>query len=187
MGRSIGVAALALMTLTAAAPAPEAGKPPIYRIVRPRTVIYSLLIVAVGALMLYTLMTRSLLDVNVLHDRNPVLVRLSDGSIRNGYTVRLLNKRGLARVVAVDISGLKGATLHVVGADRQAMEKTLHSLKKESGITIEPGEMSRCSVSSRRLASRFMRALSMKPARVRGSRARKMFSATVRFPTVESS
>jgi polyferredoxin len=29
----------------------------------------------------------------VLHERNPLFVRLSDGSIRNAYTVRLLNKR----------------------------------------------------------------------------------------------
>ena len=46
--------------------------------------------------MLVTPLTCSLLDVNVLvlHDRNPVAVKLSDGSIRNGYTVRLM-KRGL--------------------------------------------------------------------------------------------
>jgi len=61
----------------------EAGKPPIYRVVRPRTIVYSSIIAVVGAIMLYTLVTRSLLDVNVLHDRNPVAVKLSDGSIRN--------------------------------------------------------------------------------------------------------
>ena len=99
----------------------QAGKPPIYRIVRPRTVIYSVLIVMVGAIMLYTLATRSLLDVNVLHDRNPVAVRLSDGSIRNGYTIRLLNKRGFDCVVAIEISGPKNATLHVVGADSDSV------------------------------------------------------------------
>ena len=48
-----------------------AGKPPIYRIVRPRTVVYAVMIAVVGAIMLYALLTRSLLDVNVLHDRNP--------------------------------------------------------------------------------------------------------------------
>jgi ABC-2 type transport system ATP-binding protein len=35
-----------------------------------------------------------------------------------------------------------GATLHVVGADKAAMEKTLGSLKKERDLTIEPGETS---------------------------------------------
>src|SRR5258708_23056594 len=55
--------------------------------------------------MLYTLLTRSLLDVNVLHDRNPVAVKLSDGSIRNAYTVHLLNKRGFDRIIAIDVDG----------------------------------------------------------------------------------
>ena len=32
-------------------------------------------------------------DICVLHDRNPLFVTLRDGSIRNAYTVRLLNKR----------------------------------------------------------------------------------------------
>ena len=95
----------------------QEGKPPVYRIVRPRTIVYSAIIAIVGAIMLYTLLTRSLLDVNVLHDRNPVAVRLSDGSIRNAYTVRLLNKRGFDRVVTVDIEGPKNATVHIVGVD----------------------------------------------------------------------
>jgi cytochrome c oxidase accessory protein FixG len=95
----------------------QEGKPPITRIVRPRTIIYNLVIAIVGGIMLYTLATRSLLDVNVLHDRNPVAVRLSDGSIRNAYTVRLLNKSGFDRVVAIDVDGPANTTLHVVGAD----------------------------------------------------------------------
>ena len=62
-------------------------------------------------------LTRSLLDVNVLHDRNPVAVKLSDGSIRNGYTLRFLNKRGFDRVIAIDIDGPANAQIHVVGVD----------------------------------------------------------------------
>ncbi len=67
--------------------------------------------------MLYALLTRSLLDINVLHDRNPVAIKLSDGSIRNAYTVRLLNKRGFDRIIVVDVDGVSGAVAHVVGAD----------------------------------------------------------------------
>jgi len=95
----------------------QAGKTPIYRVVRPRTIIYSAMIAAVGGIMIYTLATRSMLDVNVLHDRNPVAVKLSDGSIRNAYTVRLLNKSASDRVVAIDINGPVNATVHVVGVD----------------------------------------------------------------------
>ncbi len=63
------------------------------------------LITVVCAVMLYALMSRTLLNVNVLHDRNPIAVRLSDGSTRNGYTLRFLNKRGFDRVIAIDVDG----------------------------------------------------------------------------------
>jgi cytochrome c oxidase accessory protein FixG len=95
----------------------QQGQPPIYRVVRPRTVSYCLVIAIVGGIMLYALATRSLLDANVLHDRNPVAVKLSDGSIRNAYTMRLLNKSGFGRVVAIDVDGPSNATLNVVGVD----------------------------------------------------------------------
>jgi cytochrome c oxidase accessory protein FixG len=95
----------------------QQGKPPIYRLVRARTVAYAVIIALVGGFMVYTLATRSLLDVNVLHDRNPIAVKLSDGSIRNAYTVRVLNKHGFDRVIAIDIEGPANAMVHVVGAD----------------------------------------------------------------------
>src|SRR5262249_36841932 len=97
--------------------------PEIYRLVRPRTVIYCSMIAVVGAIMLYTLLTRTLLDVNVLHDRNPVAVKLADGSIRNAYTMRLLNKRGFDRVIAIDVDGPIDAKVHVVGVDSVTQDR----------------------------------------------------------------
>jgi polyferredoxin len=82
--------------------------------------------------MLYTLLTRSLLDLNVLHDRNPVAVRLSDGSIRNGYTLRFLNKRGFDRVIAVDIDGPADAQIHIVGADSVTPDRPMIVLGRDS-------------------------------------------------------
>ncbi len=110
----------------------QAGKPPIYRIVRPRTIVYSAMIAGVGAIMLYAMLTRSLLDVNVLHDRNPLAVRLSDGSIRNAYTVRFLNKRAFDRVVAIDIDGPNNATVHVVGSDSVTPDRPMIVLGRDT-------------------------------------------------------
>jgi polyferredoxin len=90
------------------------------------------MIVAVGAIMLYALLTRSLLDINVLHDRNPVAVKLSDGSIRNAYTVRLLNKRGFDRVIAIDIDGPKNATVHVVGTDSVTPDRPMIVIARDT-------------------------------------------------------
>jgi cytochrome c oxidase accessory protein FixG len=93
------------------------GKPEIYRFVRPRTLIYVGVIALVGCIMLYALLTRSYIGINVLHDRNPLFVSLSDGSVRNAYTVRFLNKRPDTRSVMLDVEGLEHAQLHVVGLD----------------------------------------------------------------------
>jgi cytochrome c oxidase accessory protein FixG len=89
--------------------------PEIYRIVRPRTVLYAALIVVVGLVMLTALATRKDVGVSVIHDRNPVFVRLSDGSLRNGFAIRLLNKELETRAFAIGVEGLPGAEIEVVG------------------------------------------------------------------------
>jgi len=92
------------------------GKTPVYRVIRPRTLIYAAAIAIVGTIMLYTLATRATMDVNVLHERNPLFVQLSDGGVRNDYTVRILNK-GAQRSFALEVSGLPGATIRVAGVE----------------------------------------------------------------------
>jgi len=94
-----------------------AGQKPIYRLIRARTVIYLAIIAIAGLLMLYTLATRSALALNVLHDRNPLSVALSDGSVRNAYTIHFLNKLNELRTVALEIDGLPDSVVHVVGSD----------------------------------------------------------------------
>jgi polyferredoxin len=92
------------------------GEAPVLRVVRPRTILYAALIAGVGATMLHGLATRSFTGLSVLHDRNPIFVQLSDGSIRNGYTLRLLNKRPVDRVFTLAVDGLPDARVEVVGA-----------------------------------------------------------------------
>ncbi len=95
------------------------GQPATSRFVRPRTLLYSVLIVAVGALMVWTLATRAPTSINVIHDRNPEYVLLTTGGVRNAYTLRILNKHNDARRFAVSVEGLTGASLEVVGAARE--------------------------------------------------------------------
>jgi len=86
---------------------------------RPRVVLYSALIAVVGGIMLTALMLRPNLDVSVLHDRNPLYVKLSDGSIRNSYTIKLLNKAYQPRDFTVGVKGLPGAELTIVGYEKE--------------------------------------------------------------------
>ncbi|MFE1602750.1 cytochrome c oxidase accessory protein CcoG [Methylobacterium sp. ID0610] len=92
------------------------GEAPVIRIVRARTVLYALLVAAVGGTMLYGLATRSFTGLSVLHDRNPLFVTLADGSIRNGLTLRIVNKRPVARHFALSAEGVPGLRIEVVGA-----------------------------------------------------------------------
>ena len=89
----------------------------IRKIFRPRTFIYLGAWSAIGLALLYSLLTRERLELNVLHDRNPQFVTLSDGSIRNGYTVKLLNMIPEPRTIVVTLQGLPGAEMSAVGAD----------------------------------------------------------------------
>ncbi len=94
-----------------------AGRPLAYRLVRPRTMLYALLFLVVSSIMLWSLAFRATLDITVQRDRSPLFVKLSDGGIRNGYTIKILNKTREARRYTLGYDGLTGAKLDVVGHD----------------------------------------------------------------------
>ena len=91
------------------------GLPPVYKIVRMRTVLYAAIIAIVGGVMTYTLATRSNDAISALHDRNPLYVRLADGSLRNAYTVRILNKTRETTNFVLKVAGLPDATVEAIG------------------------------------------------------------------------
>ncbi len=91
------------------------GRPEVRRIVRPRTLFYAGIMAAVGAIMITSLAMRQSIYLTVMHDRNPLFVRLSDGSIRNGYTIRVANKKLDERRYALSLDGLADARLDIVG------------------------------------------------------------------------
>lgn len=95
----------------------EGKKPPKLRLLRTRTVLYTALIALIGSLMLYGLITKSTFEVNVLKDRSPPFVRLSNGDIRNGYTLKLVNKSTHSRNLKVEVTGLEGAEFTIIGME----------------------------------------------------------------------
>ncbi|MFD2207568.1 cytochrome c oxidase accessory protein CcoG [Kiloniella antarctica] len=89
------------------------GKSQKFHLLRMRTIMYAFAILAVCGFMAYILANRSPLDLNVLRDRNPIFVQLSDGSIRNGYTIKILNKHRNERQFEVTVTGLQFNELKV--------------------------------------------------------------------------
>ncbi len=82
---------------------------------RLRTIIYFAAWSAIGIGIVFALLSRDRLEVNVQHDRNPVFVTLSDGSIRNGFTVKILNMIPEPRDIYLTLDGLPGAAMTING------------------------------------------------------------------------
>ena len=96
---------------------------PLYK--RPRVIIYGLILLLAMTGIVYGFTTLSPTEFKVIHERAPLYVRLSDGSIQNKYTLKLLNKTQQPITVNYSVSGLEGASLY--GMDQQ--------------IVVEPGRV----------------------------------------------
>jgi len=87
------------------------------RLVRPRTLLYTVLIALVMGIMGWAFAMRSDVEISLIEDRNPLFVRLSDGGVRNGYTLKILNKTHEPQRFVVGVDGIAAARMSVVGFD----------------------------------------------------------------------
>lgn len=88
-----------------------APRPVIKTLLRPRTIAYLLVWSSIGAAMLFALGARTRLDIAAQQDRNPIFVTLSDGAVRNAYTIKIRNMETRPRPMTVRAEGLPGALL----------------------------------------------------------------------------
>ena len=65
--------------------------------------------------MLTALIHRTHFDLHVLHERNPLYVKLSSGDVRNGYDIKILNKTHDPRTYALSIEGIPQDHISVEG------------------------------------------------------------------------
>ncbi|WP_051341335.1 cytochrome c oxidase accessory protein CcoG [Azospirillum halopraeferens] len=107
--------------------AAAAGTPPVgMRLLRPRTIIYTLMLTVVSAMIVAGLVFKPSLDVSVLRDRAPLFVALSDGSIRNAYTIKISNMTRDPRAYTLTVVDLAGARLAVAGEDQTDEAAAVH-------------------------------------------------------------
>jgi cytochrome c oxidase accessory protein FixG len=95
---------------------------PLYK--RPRVLIYTLILLSALSGVTYGFMNLSPTEFKVVHQRQPLYVMLSDGSLQNKYTIKLLNKTKETIKLHFTIKGIEGATLHGLGE-----------------MTVEPGKV----------------------------------------------
>lgn len=91
----------------------EAGRE--QRLIRPRTLIYSGILIVALLVTAFGVGNRDMVEVSILKDRAPFFVRLSDGSIQNAYTVRVLNKETTPKTFEVTFDGAMDPRAEFIG------------------------------------------------------------------------
>ncbi|MBI4665430.1 MAG: cytochrome c oxidase accessory protein CcoG [Nitrospinae bacterium] len=82
---------------------------------RPRVLIYSAIVIAAISGVIYGATHLAPMTLTVIHERQPLFVTLSDGSIQNSYTVKILNKTDKPMEYRITASGVDGLGLDVMG------------------------------------------------------------------------
>lgn len=82
-------------------------------VLRPRTVIYAVVLLLLSGGFLYAITHRNLVELDVLRDRNVMYRETDDGLIENVYTLRVVNKDSRPHSYTVSISGVPDAQLHM--------------------------------------------------------------------------
>ncbi|MEL7099927.1 MAG: cytochrome c oxidase accessory protein CcoG [Pseudomonadota bacterium] len=118
----------------------EGAKPrPIWQhVLRPRVMLYTALWGAVGLALVFALFIRSDVELTVEPDRNPQFVVLSDGSVRNGYTVRLLNKTDTRQSFNLTVKGDPALRIQLSGSPYDTVQVPPASQLQQRVFIIAP-------------------------------------------------
>ncbi len=105
----------------------EPPRPAWKALLRPRTLIYTAIWAAIGLAMLFALGARSRTEISAAPDRNPPFMLMSDGSVRNSYTLKLRNMEGRPRQMTITLNGPKGAQMwtDTISRDQAAISQTM--------------------------------------------------------------
>jgi cytochrome c oxidase accessory protein FixG len=124
LGRSLGLIAFTSQAMreAKATTAQDAVNALRIAVLRPRTAVYSAILLLGVVGMLWSLLSRRDFELGILADRAPLFVRLSDGSVRNTYTVKILNKAARPRDYALSVTGLPGSLLTIVEQEAPAAD-----------------------------------------------------------------
>lgn len=82
------------------------------RIIRPRIIIYAVLLLLILSILGFGLLARKPLLVDVLRDRNALYRTLSDGEIENSYTLKITNKSATAQRLTIELIAPK--SMHIL-------------------------------------------------------------------------
>ncbi len=93
-------------------------------LLRPRTLIYFTVWGGIGLALLFALGTRNHTELTVSPDRNPPYMLMSDGSVRNAYTLKLRNMESRPRDMEIALEDLPEAVMWTDAIGRNDAART---------------------------------------------------------------
>jgi len=83
--------------------------PPLFK--RPRVITYSVILLLSIAGILYGLTHIAPVELSIVHERQPLFIQMSDGSIENRYTIKAVNKTPADLHMKISIRGTDGIAI----------------------------------------------------------------------------
>ena len=80
-------------------------------IVRPRMLVYGALITAMTIALIYSMVTRTPLGLDIIRDRNALYRETTEGLVENIYTLKIINMDAQPHTYRLSVSGLEGLVL----------------------------------------------------------------------------
>ena len=109
-----------------------------FKIFRPRTFLYLVILILVSSIMLNSLILKSEFESLITPHRNPIFVKMSNGDIRNSYSLKLMNKTHQKQNFRLTMANLDGAILKSQNCDSQNLEINADSSKNFKFFVIIP-------------------------------------------------
>ncbi|MBU1265198.1 MAG: cytochrome c oxidase accessory protein CcoG [Thiobacillus sp.] len=113
-------------------------------ILRPRTIIYTVLLALLSGAFVYSLATRVPLRVDVIRDRVTLSKETDEGLIENVYRLQIINKDSQPHRYTVQAQGIDG--LSVVMASREIAAAPLQTIDIPVSLVADPVELKRRSI-----------------------------------------
>ncbi|MBF0124792.1 MAG: cytochrome c oxidase accessory protein CcoG [Magnetococcales bacterium] len=104
--------------------------------VRPRIMAYGAILLLLTSGITYHFLTRPPLHLTVLRQRQPLYIALTDGSIQNNFTVRVLNMSQTSHQYRLLVEGLADARLSMASAEASSDPVAGVTLTVEAGEVI---------------------------------------------------
>jgi len=107
---------------------------------RPRVITYSaILMLSIGGI-LYGLTHIAPVELSIVHERQPLFIQMSDGSIKNKYTIKAVNKTPADLHVKISISSADGVEI-ASDKGKHAVLKTGEVIPFHVFLTAKPGAL----------------------------------------------